>query len=261
MSINKGRMASELLGLGPGGGALRKLRITHDGRDCVRNGPIEALFNPNEISLSRSVEWHERKPASYGGRRSAPEPEQEFGGVSPETLSIDLFFDTYESRASASGWQQVASFVQPTNPFQASDATNVTKLTDRVVQLAEVDPEKHRPPVCKLSWGAFTNIFTGVLTSLDQKFTLFLADGTPVRATLSCSFVESRGASSGLARELHSADVVKTRTVRRNDTLHSLAAELYGDSRLWRHIATANGIVNPRILQPGIVLTIPKLGG
>ena len=259
MAINKGRLASELLGLGPGGGGLRKLKITHDGKDCLRNGPIEALFNPNEISRSRSIEWHERKPASYGGRRTAPESEQEFGGVSPETLTIDLFFDTYESRTSASGWQQVASFVQPTNPFQASDATNVTKLTDRVVKLSEVDTELHRPPVCKLSWGAFTNIFTGVLTQLDQKFTLFLADGTPVRATLSCSFVESPSASG--ARELHSADVVKTRTVRRNDTLHSLAAELYGDSRLWRHIATANDIVNPRTLQPGTVLTIPKLSG
>lgn len=257
MSINKGRTASELIGLGPGGGALRKLRITHDGRDCARNGPIEALFNPNEISLSRSVEWHERKPASYGGRRTAAEPEQEFGGLSPQTLSIELFFDTYESRASASGLQQVASFVTPTNPFQASDATNVTKLTDRVVKLAEVDTELHRPPLCKLSWGAFTNIFTGVLTQLDQRFTLFLPDGTPVRATLSCSFVES----PSTARELHSADVVKTRTVKRNDTLHSLAAELYGDARLWRHIATANHIVNPRTLQPGTVLTIPKLSG
>jgi nucleoid-associated protein YgaU len=256
MSINKGRMASELLGLGPGGGGLRKLKITHDGKDCARNGPIEALFNPNEISRSRTVEWHERKPASYGGRRTAADPEQEFGGLTPETLTIDLFFDTYESRASASGWQQVASFVTPTNPFQASDATNVTKLTDRVVKLAEVDPDLHRPPVCSLAWGAFTDIFTGVLTQLDQRFTLFLADGTPVRATLSCSFVEAPG---GASVELHSADVVKTRTVKRNDTLHSLAAELYGDSRLWRHIATANGIVNPRTLQPGTVLTIPKL--
>ncbi|MGH3937303.1 MAG: LysM peptidoglycan-binding domain-containing protein, partial [Pseudonocardiaceae bacterium] len=109
------------------------------------------------------------------------------------------------------------------------------------------------------SWGVFRNIFTGVLTQLDQRFTRFLADGTPVRATLSCSFIESLTRADVRAREMNSADVVKTRVVRRNDTLHSLAAEEYRDPSLWRHIANANGIVNPRNLEPGRVLTIPKL--
>jgi nucleoid-associated protein YgaU len=88
---------------------------------------------------------------------------------------------------------------------------------------------------------------------------MFLADGIPVRATLSCGFVETVTEADVLARELNSADVVKTRVVRRNDTLHSLAAAEYRDPRMWRHIATANGIVNPRDLKPGTVLTIPKL--
>ena len=151
MAINKARVASELLGLGPGGGGLRKLRIKHDGRDCVKNGPIEALFNPHEITRSRTIEWNRHKVAP-GGRWSGSGPEQEIGTVAPETLSLDLFFDTYESRANTSGWKQAASFVVPVNPFQSSDATDVTKLTDRVVKLAEVDKELHRPPLCRLSW-------------------------------------------------------------------------------------------------------------
>jgi nucleoid-associated protein YgaU len=53
--------------------------------------------------------------------------------------------------------------------------------------------------------------------------------------------------------------VAKTRQVRHNDTLHSIAAEEYRDPALWRHIARANGIVNPRDLKPGTVLTIPRL--
>ena len=98
-----------------------------------------------------------------------------------------------------------------------------------------------------------------MLTSLAQRFNLFLEDGTPVRATVSCSFLESVPAGRVRARELHSADVTKTRQVRRGDTLQSLAAEEYNDPRLWRAIATANSIVNPRHLPPGTVLTIPKL--
>jgi hypothetical protein len=259
MALNKASLASDLVGLGPGGGGLRKLRITHNGADCTENGPIEALFNPQEISRSRSVSWEQRKTVSHGSGLTSSNMEHEFLAVEPETLSLALFFDTYESRTQASGWKRAASFVQPANPLQTGDATDVTHLTKRVAKLAEVDRELHHPPICQLSWGAYTNIFTGVLSELDQRFTLFLADGTPVRATLSCSFVESSTEADVRAHELNSADVVKTRVVRRNDTLHSLAAAEYRDPRLWRHIANANGIVNPRDLKPGTVLTIPKL--
>ncbi|MGQ0778521.1 MAG: CIS tube protein [Pseudonocardiales bacterium] len=259
MARNKASMAAELLGLGPGGGGLQKLRITHDGQDYKKNGPIEALFNPHEISTSRSVSWQQKKAASQGGGWTWSDMEQEFLAVAPETLSLELFFDTYESRSQASDSKRAASFVQAFGVFQTGEATDVTKLTRRVAKLAEVDKELHHPPICRLSWGAFTNIFTGVLTQLDQRFTLFLADGTPVRATLSCSFVESPTPADVRAREMNSADVVKTRVVRRHDTLHSLAAEEYRDPSLWRHIASANGIVNPRELKPGTVLTIPKL--
>jgi nucleoid-associated protein YgaU len=142
--------------------------------------------------------------------------------------------------------------------LQRSNATDVRKLTDQIARLAQADVELHRPPVCHLKWGAF-EIFNGVLTRLDQRFTMFLADGTPVRATLTCSFAEYQTKANSLAYESHSADVARTRIVRRNDTLHSLAAEEYNDPALWRHIARANGITNPRDLEPGTVLTIPKL--
>jgi nucleoid-associated protein YgaU len=47
--------------------------------------------------------------------------------------------------------------------------------------------------------------------------------------------------------------------VRRGDTLSSIAARHYNDPGLWRHIARANGISNPRVLTPGQVLRVPKL--
>lgn len=261
MALNKASVASELLGLGPGGGGLEKLRITFDRHNGTVGGPIEALFNPHEISRSRTVSWHQHKVASQGGGWTWSDTEQQFRAVEAETLSVELFFDTYESRVATSGWKQAASFVQSVNPFQTGDATDVRAHTDEVAKLAEVDRDLHHPPVCHLSWGAFTEIFTGVLTQLDQRFTLFLSDGTPVRATLSCSFLEFQTRAHRRAREMNSADVVKTRVVRRNDTVHSIAAEEYRDPSLWRHIASANGVVNPRDLRPGTVLTIPKLGG
>jgi nucleoid-associated protein YgaU len=250
MSINKARVASELRGLGTGSAALQRLTIQREG-----GGPVEALFNPSEISVSGAASWDQEYPASYSGPNAAT-VELEFHSVEAQTLSIELFFDTYESRAATTFKDAVVALL-PT-VVSERQATDVRRYTERVAQLAAVDQTLHRPPVCDLRWGAF-DIFTGVLTSLNQRFTLFLEDGTPVRATLSCSFL---GVSLPWQRrkgELQSSDVTKTRRVRRNDTLHSIAAEEYRDPALWRHIARANGIVNPRDLKPGTLLTIPRL--
>ncbi|HEV7757781.1 MAG TPA: hypothetical protein VGO78_02290 [Acidimicrobiales bacterium] len=254
MAINKAQLASELVGLGPGGGGLEKLTISYPDRKR-RTRQVQALFNPAEISISRSISYEQKRVASKG---ETFDLEQEFRSVEAATLSIELFFDSYEARDDASWSRAAASLLTPTNPFQTGDATDVGKLTNRIAQLAVPDRELHRPPVCHLSWGSF-DIFDGVLTNLDQRFTMFLGDGTPVRATLSCTFVEARTEAHSRASELHSADVAKTRLLRRNDTLQSIAADEYNDPGLWRLIARANAIVNPRDLKPGTVLMIPKL--
>jgi Contractile injection system tube protein/LysM domain len=255
-------LLGKVLGIGSGGGSLQKLRIDYDDR-WHRNYYVEALFNPSEIRRSRSVTWEQEHRPQQVKRWGWDDIEQTFVGVEPETLSVSLFFDTYEARdtGGSSLKKQALAFVNTANPFASGDSTDVTRETDPVVRLAEVDVEMHRPPICELSWGAYPSIFTGVLTQLEQTFTMFLTDGTPVRATLDCTFTEFETRAHAKAKELHSADVVKTRVVARGDTLHSLAAQEYNDPSLWRHIARANGIVNPRSVLPGTVLTIPKLVG
>jgi nucleoid-associated protein YgaU len=137
-------------------------------------------------------------------------------------------------------------------------ATDVRSHTDRVARLAKIDQELHRPPVCRLWWGRF-DVFQGVLTELSQSFTMFMENGMPVRATLSCTFLEVVPQAQVRVAELHSADVPRTRRVTRGDTLQSIAAQEYGDPALWREIARANGIVNPLRLRPGDVLVVPRL--
>jgi nucleoid-associated protein YgaU len=223
------------------GGALQKLRIRYNKGGRENAGQIEAMFNPTEIGWSRAISWQPEPVVGSMDGWGRFNTEQLFLAARPATMSVNLFFDTYEAR---------------TGP------TDVRKLTRAVAELAEVDTELHHPPVCRLSWGVFDNIFTGVVTELDQTFSMFLADGTPVRATVSCSFTEYATRAHALRRELHSADVHKTWIVRRADTLHGIAAAEYGDPSLWRHIAEANGIVNPRRdLRSGAVLKLPRLDG
>jgi nucleoid-associated protein YgaU len=103
-------------------------------------------------------------------------------------------------------------------------------------------------------------IFQGVLQNLDQNYTMFLENGVPVRATAKCTFMQWRANASDLKKQnLMSADVAKSWTVRRGQTLASIAAEEYLDPANWRDIAAANGIDDPLALAPGTTLLLPAL--
>jgi nucleoid-associated protein YgaU len=234
--------------LQPAGGSsgLKKLTIRYEKyseNDWL--GSVEALFNPKEFQISRSLKWKAKGGEAVGEETLL---EQQFSSRAPQTISLDLFFDSYELRGTG-----LLGMLPSISPFPTPDATDVRQYTDQLVVLATINEELHRPPICKLEWGEFKDMFTGVLTKLDQKFTMFMPDGMPVRATVSCSFVECEI----IGTELHSADIPKTYRVLPNDSLHSIAVSMYGSAAEWRRIARANQIINPRSLTPGMMLIIP----
>lgn len=242
------------------GGKLEKLTIQYESARATfdERHKFAALFNPNQLRYDNRAEWRATSPITPS--IAAGFQRMEFQATPPGTLEIDLFFDTYEGvPSSAEG--NVLSRLVPDNPLTDGKvrATAVTEHTQRVANLAQVASELHRPPVCRLSWGE-TTLFQGVLTGLRQDLTFFLPNGTPVRATLSCTFTEYRTFAGALKNgELHSSDVAKRRVIRRGDTLTAIAIEQYGDATRWRDIASANAIDDPRALTPGQVLVIPKL--
>lgn len=216
--------------------ALEKLTIAIEGKSGKFEKRVEARFNPSQISIQKTAQWR-TKPKPTGDTAKS-----QFTYGEPATLTMELLFDTYEA------------------------GTDVQVYTKEIYHLTTVQEhgDLHRPPLCLLEWGTF-NISAAyqcawVLHSLSQKFTLFLSDGTPVRATLGCTFKQWRG--DDLEAKLlnpKSADVAKTRVARHGDTLSSIASEEYQDPALWRAIAQANGIDNPRTLKSGQVLAIPAL--
>jgi len=211
---------------------LAKLTILAEAAPGEYSEPIEALFNPHEINIEQTINWSDQPTSQRDVVNS------QHTNADPATLTLELFFDTYEDRS------------------------DVRDYTRKVEQLAKVEKhgKMHRPPICKLSWGNAGVFFHGALQSLSQHFTLFLSDGTPVRATLKCTFKQWRSDSEEVRRlDLQSADVEKRHTVRSGDTLSSIATEEYGDPKNWRPIANANRLENPRELQAGHVLRVPSL--
>ena len=218
---------------------LSKLRIVpekHAGKlDFDEGEAIEALFNPDELSLSSSIGW---KKNNAQGRDV---PELAFTNSEPRSLTIKLLFDTYD------------------NDREKKPDVRKT-FTDKVFNLSVVNGDKHRPPVCKLKWGAAEEWFMGVLERLDQKFTMFMEDGTPVRATLTCTFKEWRTNQQDQQRQNRkSSDIDKQTIMRRGDSLSAIAAQEYLDPAQWRPIAMANGIDDPLRIPPGRRLSIPRL--
>ena len=206
---------------------IRVLRGKHKSQG---NDPyLECGFNPPEYGISRSVNYGELK-ASGSGASS-----QQFVNRSADTLSMELFFDTSQRQ---------------------SDVREA--YVDKLDTLASVDPELHAPPLCQFVWGDGLS-FTALVQSLDKTFTRFLPSGVPVRARVNVTFTECKPADYRRELKPESTDKTKAWTVTEGDTLWLIADEEYGDPSHWRTIADANGIDNPRAVDPGDSLELPPL--
>ena len=202
----------------------RAIIQTYDPKTGQLGDEIKVLFNPTEYRLSRGNQFAE---VAIPGLEAPP---LQFVRGNARTLSMQLFFDTYEKRE------------------------DVRWYTGEIVSLLDVDPDLHAPPICLFAWGSLR--FFGVLERAEQSFTLFMPDGVPVRAAVDITLKEYVLNNPG---ERFSVDYAKRYVVHRGDTLSSIAARQYGDPALWRPIAEANQLDDPHAIRPGDRLAIPAL--
>ncbi|MEG4495028.1 CIS tube protein [Microcoleus sp. D3_18_C4] len=201
--------------------ALEKLKILiEDQTQGKPNKEIQALFNPNQVTISKTG-WSEEN--------DGPVP-----ASGPATLTIELFFDT--------------------TTLGKYPPENVQNYTKQIYSLTLIG-KNNRPPLCQIIWGKNVLLPLGILKSLTKTLTHFLEDGTPVAAKLSCNFQEWQDSTQKKKIENPIDDPI--RIVKQGETLSSIAAQEYNDPALWRLIAKENNMDNPRLLEPGKRLTIP----
>lgn len=203
---------------------------------------VDCLFNPTEYSFSKTNTW------SPNGTPSRDLPVVNFQSGGQMTLTVSLLFDTYALAAGQSG----------------GSPQDVRTYTEKVLNLMKVDPTLRdstsghsRPPRVSFRWGNSWS-FKSVITSITQRFTMFLSDGTPVRATLDVTFqqVDQEGTFPP-QNPTSTAEVQKVRIVGPGETIDTIAFQEYGDSRKWVVIADFNQLDNPLRLRPGQKLAIP----
>lgn len=191
---------------------------------------VEVLFNPTEYSVEHSASFGQTAPPGLDN------PITQFVNGNAQVLTMDLLFDTYTD----------------------GGGEDVSERTRQLTDLVHIDGDLHAPPTVRFSWGVF--LFDAVIEKVSQRFTMFLADGTPVRATLSVTFTQYRTIQDQLEQpRRNSADKTKHRVVEGPDSLWLLADREYGDVAHWRTIARANRIDDPRRLAAGTVLVLPPL--
>jgi Contractile injection system tube protein/LysM domain len=202
-----------------------------------KGDPIVFLFNPTQYSLDASNQIAE---IGVPGLRA---PVLQFVRGGARTLSLDLLLDAYEQRE-----------------LGGRTIDDVTDLADSVYALLTPTAETGAPPICMFGWK--DRRLQCIVERVSGRFTVFRADGAPLRATLSVGLREYVDAAVVVRRDAAvPGGAGSTRVVQRGDTLSAIAQQVYGDMNRWREIASANGISNPRKLQPGTVLVIPPAGG
>src|SRR5262249_45152505 len=119
---------------------------------------ISVMYNPEEYQLDQGNNFAEV------GIPGLDAPPLQYVRGRIRTLSMELFFDTYET------------------------GEDVRQYTGKIVGLLDKLPQTLAPPVLVFSMGQFN--FQCVLVDAGQRFTMFLGNGTPVRSTLSARFQE-----------------------------------------------------------------------
>ena len=206
------------------------------------------MFNPDQVTYKKEAHWN------FQHANGQDLPGGAYTGAVPPTLSLTLIFDGTEK------------------------GDNVAKIINELSELTKVDPalsngtvssggrnahqvsptEHHRPPWVTFQWGKYLS-FKAAITSLICRFTLFLDDGTPVRASVDVVFTQIVD-ENAFQKQNPTSGGRTGETVHRlapRETLDQVAYASFGQTGLWRALAAFNGIDDPLRLQAGDPILLP----
>lgn len=218
--------------------SLQKAQIIYNAGSGDKT--IDCQFNPQTLTIVKSVEWRAGKGDGVEARPELNSPELFFGGGNPAEFSLDLIFDTTRL-----------------------DNQDVRGFTNQLLALTLMgggDPS-HKdddPPLVQFVWGDLI-LFIAVIKKVEVSYTLFLASGIPVRARAKVDFIQAIDEDGAQASQNPTTRTYarKTHLVQEGDRLDYLAYQEYGQPGMWREIAAANDLDDPTAIRPGQVLIIP----
>ena len=200
-----------------------------------RKWVLEAMFNPDSLSNDKITNWKTTTtPFSSAGVKS-------YGGSMPGKFNLDLLFDTTDSGESV---------------YEA-----YIKFIEQLLEVNHKEDPPLPPPPCRFKWGNFSSPLM-VASKANITYTMFLADGTPIRAIAKMEFEEYDDEELAKKSSQNPTSVSYARKIWRvspGETLDWIAYQEYGSPAHWRHIANTNNLRNPMDLKPGTILKLVPL--
>ena len=181
---------------------------------------IPVMFNPTEYKNAMSATWTDN---------DCDMPQ--FDGSKIDDFSVTLLFDTYELgedvREDSSGSEK-----------KRYGTNLLAKLAIPSVALTD----GKRPPIILFSWGQFN--YKGVISKIDQNFTIFLSTGIPARAKVTITMKAVMDRKEML--KLKGAEACrKIHIIKSGERLDIIAAQKMNNAELWPMIAKLNNISDP----------------
>jgi len=216
-------------------GELKKMQIEAYTEADYSGSPADTftvMFNPNTYAQKYEVAYHDRQ-----GQGDTGSP-QVFGNIKPQEYTFEFLFD---------------------GTGVAAEQVDVQETVEKFLTVTgKHDGEIHRPKYLKLVWGAL--ISKCVLKSAEVTYTLFKADGYPLRAKVKAIFAENIEDTLRVAEERQSSpDLTHVRVVSEGEHLSLLCQRMYGTPAYYLQIAAFNGLKNFRRLEVGQTLLFPPI--
>ncbi|MFC5802915.1 peptidase M23 [Streptomyces formicae] len=229
---------------GLGGMAVRATLVLHDppaGKKSSgpgkERGRLVFGFNPEQLRVDKSAGWVRHK-----ARRAHTATRPEFVGSQPRSLSLEIFLDAEFERSVQDHVEVLMGCCTPTPESVAA--------------------RRPSPPWVRLQWGRLqSTAFTAVVTHVDANYTMFAADGLPLRAQCTMGLEEVGGPVARQNPTSGGLGGAGSHVLVQGESLASLAYRQYGDPAQWREVAQFNGIDDPAEVVPGERVVLPALAG
>ncbi len=237
-------------------GKLEKLTIvpfSDAGYKEVAGDAYVALINPEQMDQEFKVEFSER------GGEGSKSTEKIFKMMPSPKMSLKFLFDgtgVINSDNAIIDQTAVGSGAIVSNKSTGGTVSEQIAHFKKVT--TDLDGKIHQPGYVKIYWGDIT--FQGRLSSLKITYTLFKANGDPLRAIGDAVFEESLDHLIKAKEEnKNSPDLTHIRIVKGGETLPMMCHRIYKDSKHYLKIARVNKLSNYRNLEAGTKLFFPPI--
>lgn len=248
-------------------GIIDKMRIeVFPSIDYNEGDIVKTIFvqiNPESYSETKNIEYYEDDV--IGGSNTITT----FKWVGQKKLSFEFIFDSSGivppariEEGQADNFPVGEAVIEALKPAVANPLATPDSIHEQLTKFQEAlvlyHGDAHEPRYLRLIWGKL--LFECRVSNMQINYSLFRNDGQPIRATVTCEFIQSKSFNEILnQRNDASPDVTHEFTFKLQDRFPLLAEKVYENNNYYIDAARSNGLLSFRNVRVGEQIHFPPL--